>query len=670
MRASGYTSTFVDSDIRVTPAPEPNISLPVSQSAPVSLLADTSLSSTQFGDFTAPDSGILDSPAAGGRSRRITDSNISNLSGSISYFADGKASGSGASTAPIASKPLNIAYDIAGKRDGFSSPQSELQVVRAKIAEERKNSEAIDKEVMALRENIVSMRLTVTGAADESSKDDDALKSEAALTRVQQKLLDNNKVMTALKQREAKLNQAIKSKVPAPPLPLDLTETDAAQNPFSTFSLNVSDASFRLAEAALQQGRWPEASGIRTEEFVNALAYNDPPPAPGQPVSLTQEQARHPFAHNRNLLRLTLQTASAGRNSRQPLNLTLLLDTSGSMERADRQETVAVALNALADTLRPGDTLNLIGFARTPRLFIDRADGSAAAGQLRQIARDGIPPEGGTNLETALTTASAQILKTRNPATDTLDRIVLLTDGAANLGDANPATLAAIVEANKKQGIGLDCYGIGFDGYNDAMLEQLARAGYGRYAYLNNPGDARADFAQKLAGALQVSAQNVKVQVEFNPARVGSYRLLGYEKHRLRTEDFRDNTVRAAELGAAESGTAIYTVEPRPDSAGGAGELGVVRVRYQDPRTQDYHETSWIIPYDPSTPAFADAAPGLQLAASAALFAEKLQNADTAQAVSLPDLLNTLRVANTRQGAFPQNLKLQSMLETADRLNQ
>ncbi|AHF93495.1 von Willebrand factor A [Opitutaceae bacterium TAV5] len=443
-------------------------------------------------------------------------------------------------------------------------------------------------------------------------------------------------------------------------------ETLAAETPFSTFSLNVSDASFRLAAEALRRGQWPDSTRIRPEEFVNALAFNDPPPADGQAVALTQEQARHPFAHNRNLLRLSVQTASAGRSSRQPLNLTLLLDTSGSMERVDRQETVAVALNALADALRPGDTVSLLGFALRPTLYIDAASGPAAAEMLRRIARDGIPPEGGTNLERALAEACSKNAATR--AAGSLNRVVLLTDGAANLGDANPETLAAIVEKYKKTGIGIDCYGIGFDGYNDAMLETLARAGYGRYAWLNNPADARDDFAGKLAGALQVAAQNVKVQIEFNPARVGVYRLLGYEKHLLRKEEFRDNTVAAAELGAAESGTAVYTVEARSDADGGMGELGVARVRYQDPATGEYHESEWSIPYDPAAPAFDQAAPGVRLAATAALFAETLAGDPNAQAVSLPALATGLRQVLAAHGAFPANRQLLTLLEEAARL--
>jgi Mg-chelatase subunit ChlD len=446
---------------------------------------------------------------------------------------------------------------------------------------------------------------------------------------------------------------------PAPSVPR--ADTDAEANPFSTFSLNVSDAAFRLAAESLRQGRWPTADTLRTEEFVNALTYADPPPAPGEAVSLTQEQARDPFAHNRNLLRLTIQTASAGRDARQPLNLTILLDTSGSMERADRQATLQVALRALAENIQPQDTIGLIGFALTHRLFF-QANGLQASQSLREIIGN-IPPEGGTNLEQALIAAYAQNRKTATP--NTLNRVVLLTDGAANLGDADPASLARLITENKKRGIGLDCYGIGFDDYNDTMLETLARTANGRYAYLNNAEEAREDFAKKLAGALQVAAQNVKVQLEFDPARVSAWRLLGYEKHRLQKEDFRDNTVAAAQLGAAENGTAVYSIALKPD---GHGSIGTLRVRYQDPRTGDYRERDWAIPYDPTTPPLEHAASGIQLAASAALFAEKLEALPQAAAVSLKTLEAIVHTANTRQGEMPANRQLHTMLNQAQRL--
>jgi Mg-chelatase subunit ChlD len=437
--------------------------------------------------------------------------------------------------------------------------------------------------------------------------------------------------------------------------------TNAAENAFSTFSLNVSDASFRLAAESLRQRRWPDKSTLRAEEFVNALAYGDAPPAPGEDVSLTQEQARDTSSHNRNFLRLSLQTASAGRTARQPLNLTLLLDTSGSMERADRQAAVAAALRTLAGNIQPTDSVGLLGFALNPHLIFQERGEAAKQALLAHVGN--IPPEGGTNLEKALEAAYAQNRKHTVPGAQ--NRVVLLTDGAANLGDAHPESLARIIAENKKRGITLDCFGIGFDDYNDKMLETLARTAHGRYAYLNNAADAQEDFAKKLAGALQVAAQNVKVQVEFNPARVASWRLLGYEKHQLKKEEFRDNTVLAAQLGAAESGTAVYSVELKPD---GIGSVGTLRVRYQEPRTEIYRERDWAIPFEPVAPALERAAPGVKLAAAAALFAEKLDGGAQAEAVSLKELGAWVRSAVSALGDAPANRQLQAMVEQAQRL--
>ena len=159
---------------------------------------------------------------------------------------------------------------------------------------------------------------------------------------------------------------------------------------------------------------------------------------------------------------------------------------------------------------------------------------------------------------------------------------MLLTDGAANLGNVDPETLKQKVEANRKQGIALDCFGIGWEGYNDDLLEVLSRNGDGRYGFVNTPEEAATEFAGQLAGALHVAASDVKVQVEFNPARVTAYRQIGYAKHQLTKEQFRDNTVNAAQIGAAESGNALYVIAVDP---AGDGPLAIVRVRYRVPGT-------------------------------------------------------------------------------------
>src|SRR6266567_2113948 len=171
-----------------------------------------------------------------------------------------------------------------------------------------------------------------------------------------------------------------------------------------------------------------------------------------------------------------------------------------------------------------------------------------------------------------------------------INRVVLLTDGAANLGDVNPESLKQKVETQRKQGVALDCFGIGWEGFNDDLLEVLSRNGDGRYGFVNTPEQAATEFAGQLTGALQIAASDVKVQVEFNPRRVTSYRQIGYAKHQLTKEQFRDNTVDAAEIAAQEAGNALYTVEVNP---AGDGPLCTVRVRFRFAGTWEYREHAW-----------------------------------------------------------------------------
>ena len=333
-------------------------------------------------------------------------------------------------------------------------------------------------------------------------------------------------------------------------------EVASAEQPVSTFSLHVSDASFRLARATLARGEFPDPAAVRPEEFYNAFDYGDPAPVAGEPVAARVEQAAHPFLQQRNLLRVALRVPAAGRASGQPLRLTLLLDTSGSMEREDRVATVRAALEQLATLLGPADRVTLVGFARTPRLLADRVPGDQAA-TLAKLAAD-TPPEGGTNLDAALRLASELALAQLDPAAQ--NRVVLLTDGAANLGDADPVALAARVVQLRQKGVAFDACGVGSNGLDDGVLESLTRQGDGRYLLLENAAEAGPAFARQLAGAFRPAAQNVKVQVRFNPSRVPRYRLVGFEQHRLREEDFRNDKVDAAELAAAEAAVALYQV--------------------------------------------------------------------------------------------------------------
>jgi len=288
--------------------------------------------------------------------------------------------------------------------------------------------------------------------------------------------------------------------------------------------------------------------------------------------------------------------------------------------------------------------VTLIGFARTPRLLAESVSGDQAGKLVELAART--PSEGGTNLEEALALAGKLAMRQKLAAAQ--NRIVVLTDGAANLGDADPQALAKRVEVFRQNGIAFDACGVVADGLDDSVLEALTRKGDGRYAVINSPEEADASFARQLAGAFRPAAKDVKVQVRFNPARVARYRLIGFEQHRLKTEDFRNDAVDAAELAAEEAAVALYQVEVRPD---GEGELGEVSVRFLDTGSGQRVERTWTLAYAAQAPAFVRATPSLQLAGASAFLAEKLRGGALAGQVRLEEFAP---VVEGLAAAYPQ----------------
>jgi Mg-chelatase subunit ChlD len=434
------------------------------------------------------------------------------------------------------------------------------------------------------------------------------------------------------------------------PAPVDDTlraELPAREQPVSTFSLHVSDVSFRLAKAALDRGQRPDAASIRPEEFYNAFDYGDPAPAAGEAVACRIEQAAHPFLQQRNLVRIAMKVPGSGRAAGQALRLTILVDTSGSMERADRVATLRRAIEVLASLLGPNDRVTLIGFARQPRLLADGIAGDKAASLVDIVGRT--PAEGGTNLEEALKLAGERARAQFTAGAQ--NRIVVLTDGAANLGADDPARLATLVETLRQQSIAFDACGVGAEGIDDSMLEALTRRGDGRYYVINSPAEADAGFARQLAGAFRPAAENVKVQVQFNPARVRSYRLIGFEQHRLRTEDFRNDQVDAAELAAEEAAVALYQVEVIPE---GEGELGEVSVRFRRAGTTEMLERQWTLSYAARVPAFDRASASLQLAGTAAFVAEKLRGGPAAAPIRLAELAPVVNALRAHYASQPR----------------
>jgi secreted protein with Ig-like and vWFA domain len=445
--------------------------------------------------------------------------------------------------------------------------------------------------------------------------------------------------------------QAANAAIPQP-------EVLTGDNAFSTFSMNVSDVSFKLAMASLQKGQMPDPASIRSEEFINAFDYHDPEPLQGEPLGFTSERASDPFAHERDFLRFSIKAAAAGRQNGRALNLVLLLDTSGSMERADRVAIIREALRVLSAQLQPQDVISVVTFARTARLWADGIPGNAAGATLDKVGS--ITPEGGTDLDEAMRLAYETAL--RHFIAGGMNRVVMLTDGAANLGNVDPQALTQKVDSERRQGIALDCFGIGWDDYNDDLLEQLSSNGDGRYAFINSPDEAATEFAAKLAGALEVAAEDVKVQVEFNPNRVTAWRQIGYAKHQLTKQQFRDNTVAAGAIASREAGNALYVIETNPD---GQGPIATVRVRYRVPGTQDVRERSWLVDYDGAAPELAQSSPAMRLAVTAAEISEWMADSPFAQDVTPDELLNYLSGVPESYGTDERPKQLEWMMREA-----
>jgi Mg-chelatase subunit ChlD len=531
-------------------------------------------------------------------------------------------------------------------------PDSAAAALRPAITEEKQlagkaastRPEGLDKSVPAQQPLELGLRFESRNVM--AGKD---LKTREAEVRKLAELQDKE-------QSEESLRQV--NSVPVRPAVPFLAEVQTSDNAFSTFSLNVTDVGFKLAKASLEQGQAPDPVSTRPEEFLNAFNYRDPDPAPGVAVAFAWDRAQNPFAHHRDLLRLAVKVGSKGRENGRPLNVVLLLDNSGSMERADRVKIIREALTVLAQQLHAQDRVSVVAFARTARLWVDNLAGDRAGELIERVGN--LSPDGGTNLEEALNlaykTASSHFLN------GGLNRVVLLTDGAANLGDSDPASLTRKVEEWRKRGIALDCFGIGWEGLNDDLLEVLSRHGDGRYGFLNKPEETSSQFAAQLAGALQVAAADVKVQVEFNPQRVKNWRQIGYAKHQLTQDQFRDNTVDAAELSAAEAGNALYAIET---DASGQGSVGTVRVRYREPESGKYLEHEWQIPYNGAAVAFDSAPASMRLAGSATAFAEWLAKSPYAGQVTLDQLLNYVRDVPTAFAPDSRPRELEGMLRQA-----
>ncbi len=332
----------------------------------------------------------------------------------------------------------------------------------------------------------------------------------------------------------------------------------AAQNPLSTFALDVDTASYANMRRFLAVGEWPPPDAVRIEELVNYFPYDYAAPRSDTPLAVTLEVAAAPWAPTHRLVRIGLKARDIAAAARPAENLVFLIDVSGSMDEPDKLPLVKQSLRLLLDQLRPDDRVAIVTYAGESGLALP----STPAAHKREIleALDALQAGGATNgargLELAYDIARANFIP------GGANRVILTTDGDFNVGVTDEGDLTRLVEEKARSGVSLTALGFGTGNYKDAMFAQLAGKGHGNYGYIDTPAEAKKLLVDQFGGTLVTVARDVKVQVEFNPAQVSAYRLIGYDDRALKKEDFNNDAVTAGDVGAGHTVTALYEVVP------------------------------------------------------------------------------------------------------------
>ena len=371
-----------------------------------------------------------------------------------------------------------------------------------------------------------------------------------------------------------------------------------AEAPVSTFSIDVDTAAYANVRRFLNEGEAPPREAVRVEELINYFDYHYPLPVSRRdPFRVSTALAPAPWARGHQILHIGIQGYNIPRTERPPLNLVFLVDTSGSMMAPDRLALAVRALNVLVNGLRPQDRVSLVAYAGSagevlgPTRGNDRLRIRCALGALQA----GGSTAGGQGLSLAYKLARD------NFSAGAVNRVILMTDGDFNVGVSDPSRLRDYVSEQRSSGIYLSVYGFGRGNYNDTMMQALAQNGNGIAGYIDSLEEARRVFRNDFASSVFPIANDVKIQVEFNPRYVSEYRLIGYETRMLNREDFNNDTVDAGEVGSGASVTALYEITPTgatpasdplryqdeaPQAAvrgAGGGELAFVKLRYKRP---------------------------------------------------------------------------------------
>lgn len=408
---------------------------------------------------------------------------------------------------------------------------------------------------------------------------------------------------------------------------------------FSTFGMDVDTASYTIVRRYIQDGNFPDKDSVRTEEFINY--FDQKYPDSDEVFSIITEGADSRFGKpNYHLLKIGIKTSEITQDQRKPANMVFVVDVSGSMQREDRLEQVKKSMRSLAECLKEGDEIGLVVYGSTGRVISElTSNRSKIFGAIDQLV-----PSGSTNAEQGLNLA----YKMMNKHFDSkkINRIILCSDGVANVGTTDAEKFLKSIKQEAEKGITLTCLGFGMGNYNDVFLEKLANHGDGNYYYIDSPAESDRVFGKGATSMLQVLASDAKIQVEFNPETVDRYRLLGYENRRLNKEDFEDDTIDAGEVGVGQTVTALYEMRIKDNALNSPeSSIGTVRIRYMNLDTKKIETNEKTVSVQDMARDFDTASPRFRFCASVAEFAEILKKSYWAKDGSLDDVLTVAQKA-------------------------
>ncbi|HLN56856.1 MAG TPA: von Willebrand factor type A domain-containing protein [Bacteroidales bacterium] len=486
------------------------------------------------------------------------------ISGTITDASGNPVGGVSVSAIPATGNPV---YSAADGTYNISVGQETRKLVFSR-------SGFITREVVLGKSNVINVKLEPALSRLEESRDAPALRREAkmAMPSAYVSSYGGNSTISGINRYNGNFNTEGYASVN------ENGFRDVKANPLSTFSIDVDNASYSNVRRFINSGQLPPADAVRTEEMINYFRYDYPEPKGEHPFSVYTELAVCPWNSRHSLLHVGLRGKSIQKSSLQPANLVFLIDVSGSMAAPNKLPLLKSAFGLLVNELRPQDKVAIVVYAGAAGLVLESTPGDRKEAIMAAIdnLEAGGSTAGGEGLRLAYREAAKNFMKNGN------NRIILATDGDFNVGESSNGGMERLVEENRNGGVFMTVLGFGMGNVKDDKMEIIADKGNGNYSYIDNLQEARKVLVNEFGGTLFTIAKDVKFQIEFNPEKIRSYRLIGYENRLLNEEDFNDDTKDAGEMGAGHNVTALYELVP----SGSDGNVpGVDPLKYQKQAT-------------------------------------------------------------------------------------